>query len=123
MNIHQEKDSRVYINGRLEGASTPVLNIPKISSLWIGGWYRNYNFVGAVDEVRISKVVRSADWVKLQYENQQPLQTLVGPMVQAGSELGRVTSSAHGGRGQARDCFRQGRRRPENLLDSQTRRP
>jgi hypothetical protein len=87
VHTYQEKDSRVYINGRLEGASTPVLNIPKISSLWIGGWYRNYNFVGAVDEVRISKVVRSADWVKLQYENQQPLQTLVGPVVQAGSEL------------------------------------
>ena len=44
--------------------------------MWIGGWYNNYEFVGDIDEVRISKVVRSADWVRLQYENQKPLQTL-----------------------------------------------
>ena len=42
-------------------------------------------FVGDIDEVRISKVTRSADWVKLQYENQKPLQTLVGPLVQPGT--------------------------------------
>ncbi len=54
---------------------------------WIGGWYHNYDFVGDIDEVRISNVVRSADWVRLQYENQRPLQTLVGPLVQPGAEL------------------------------------
>ena len=41
------------------------------SRLWIGGWYHNYNFVGDIDEVRISKVARSADWIRLQYENQK----------------------------------------------------
>ena len=46
--------------------------------LWIGGWYNNYDFVGDIDEVRISKVARSADWMRLQYENQKPLQTLTG---------------------------------------------
>jgi hypothetical protein len=35
--------------------------------------------------VRISKVARSADWVRLQYENQKPLQTLVGPVIQPGN--------------------------------------
>ena len=45
----------------------------------------NYDFTGAIDEVRISKVARSADWVRLQFENQKPLQTLVGPVVQSGS--------------------------------------
>ncbi len=34
--------------------------------------------------MRISKVARSADWVKLQFENQKPLQTLTGPIVQPG---------------------------------------
>ena len=53
--------------------------------MYIGGWYGNYRFVGDIDEVRISKVVRSADWVKLEYENQKPLQTLVGPLVQPGN--------------------------------------
>ena len=38
-----------------------------------------------MDEVRVSKVARSADWVRLEYENQKPLQTLVGPLVQPGS--------------------------------------
>jgi len=85
VHTYKNKDSRVYINGRLDGVSTPVLDIPKTSSLWIGGWYRNYNFVGDIDEVRISKVVRSADWVRLQFENQKPLQTLVGPVVQPGA--------------------------------------
>jgi hypothetical protein len=87
VHTYQSNDSRVYIDGRLEGVSTPLLDIPKISSLWIGGWYRNYRFVGDIDEVRISKVARSADWVRLEYENQKPQQTLVGPVVQTGDEF------------------------------------
>jgi len=55
--------------------------------MWIGGWYGNYDFIGDIDEVRISKVARSADWVKLEYENQNPLQTLVGPLAQPGSDF------------------------------------
>lgn len=85
VHTYKEKDSRVYINGRLDGASSPVLDIPKTSSLWIGGWYKNYTFIGDVDEVRVSNVVRSADWIRLQYENQKPLQTLVGPIVLPGN--------------------------------------
>jgi hypothetical protein len=87
VHTYENKDSRVYVNGRLDGASTPVLDIPKTSSLWIGGWYGNYNFVGDIDEVRISKVARSADWVRLQYENQKPLQTLAGHLVQSGTDF------------------------------------
>ncbi|MEI6233071.1 MAG: DUF2341 domain-containing protein [Planctomycetota bacterium] len=85
VHTYSKNDSRVYINGVLEGASTPMLALPATSHLWIGGWYNNYNFVGDIDEVRISKVARSADWVKLQFENQKPLQTLVGPLVQKGN--------------------------------------
>ncbi len=55
--------------------------------MWIGGWYNNYDFVGDIDEVRLSAVARSANWVRLEYENQKPLQTLVGPVVQDGSEF------------------------------------
>ena len=53
--------------------------------LFIGGWYHQYDFIGDIDEVRISQVVRSADWVKLQYENQKAVQTLTGPLVQPGN--------------------------------------
>ncbi len=87
VHTYTEKDSRVYINGKLDGTSTPLLDLPNTSRLWIGGWYGNYQYVGDVDEVRISKVARSADWIELQYENQKPLQTLVGPVIQAGDRF------------------------------------
>ena len=80
---------QVYLNGRLD-VPAPFPTTMKILSparLWIGGWYHNYGFVGDIDEVRVSKVARSADWVRLQYENQKPLQTLVGPVVRPGSEF------------------------------------
>ena len=87
VHTYSPKDSRVYINGRLDGRSTPELDIPETSALWIGGWYGNYNFVGDVDEVRIASVARSAEWIKLEYENQKPMQTAVGPIVAAGDEF------------------------------------
>ena len=87
VHTYSPKDSRVYINGVLDGKSTPELDIPETSALWIGGWYGNYNFVGDVDEVRIASVARSADWVRLEYENQKPMQTAVGPIVRDGSEF------------------------------------
>src|SRR6202012_5194982 len=75
---------KIYIDGKLDAQATPKLNIKSPGRLWIGGWYHNYDFVGDIDEVRISKVARSADWIRLEYENQKPMQTLVGPIVQPG---------------------------------------
>jgi hypothetical protein len=87
---YEKGEARIYVNGVLDGATkgnaTP-LNVRTPARLWIGGWYDNYTFVGDIDEVRVSKVVRSAEWVKLQYENQKPMQTLVGPVVRAGTAL------------------------------------
>ncbi|MCX5656479.1 MAG: DUF2341 domain-containing protein, partial [Planctomycetota bacterium] len=88
--IHTFKlgESRVYVNGRLDGVSTSTgapLAIKSPARMYIGGWYSNYRFVGDIDEVRISKVTRSAEWVRMQYENQKPLQTLVGSLVQPGT--------------------------------------
>ncbi len=90
VHTYQQGDSRIYVNGLLDGASTSraaPLNIRSPARLWIGGWYNHYNFVGDIDEVRISKVRRSADWVRLEFENQKPLPTLVGPVVQPGDEF------------------------------------
>ena len=87
MHTYEKGNARVYVNGALDGAATSraaPLAIRNPARLWIGGWYHNYDFIGDIDEVRVSKVVRSADWVKLQYENQKPHQTLVGSMVRAG---------------------------------------
>jgi hypothetical protein len=90
--IHAFKsgESRVYVNGRLDGVSTSTgapLAIKSPARMYMGGWYNNYRFVGDIDEVRVSKVTRSADWVQLQYENQKPLQTLVGHLVQPGTDF------------------------------------
>jgi len=87
VHTYDGKIGQVYINGKLD-VPAPTSTTMKILSpvrLWLGGWYNGYNFVGDMDEVRISKVARSADWVRLQYENQKPLQTLVGPLVQPGN--------------------------------------
>ena len=93
VHTYGNKNSKIYINGRLDGESDPTLNIKSPGRLWIGGWYNNYDFIGDIDEVRISRVARSADWVKLEYENQKPMQSLVGPVVQPGSEFSLSAST------------------------------
>ena len=88
LHTYQAGDSRIYVNGVLEGTSTKQgspLAIKNPARLWLGGWYHNYDFVGDLDAVRVSKVVRSADWVWLQYENQKSLQTLARSIVQPGT--------------------------------------
>ncbi len=88
VHTYREGESSIYVNGVLDGTNLkqgPPLNIMTPSRLWIGGWYDNFDFVGDLDEVRFSQVVRTADWIKLQYENQKPNQTLVGPLVQPGN--------------------------------------
>jgi hypothetical protein len=88
VHTYQQGESAIYVNGKQDGINAkdgPPLAIQSPARLWLGGWYDNYDFVGDMDEVRVSKVVRSADWVKLEYENQKPMQTLVGPVVQPGS--------------------------------------
>ena len=90
VHTYREGESKIYVNGVLEGTNLkqgPTLNIRTPARLWIGGWYNNFDFVGDLDEVRVSQVVRSADWIKLQYANQKPNQTLVGPLVQPGDEF------------------------------------
>ncbi len=90
VHTYQGNDSVVYLNGKLAGSNSkdgPPLAIKNPSRFWIGGWYNNYSFVGDIDEVRISKVARSAEWIRLQYENQKPMQTLVGQLVQPGSDF------------------------------------
>jgi hypothetical protein len=83
--------ARLYVNGVLDHTDgNNNMKIPDTASFYIGGWKQvsgNYDFDGDIDEVRISKVARSADWVKLSYENQKPMQTLVGPLVQTGTEF------------------------------------
>lgn len=83
-------DSRIYVDGSLDGSSdgkATALNIRRPARMWLGGWYNRYDYVGDLDEVRISNVDRSANWVKLAYENQKANQTLVGTLARPGSKL------------------------------------
>ena len=50
-------------------------------------------FNGDMDEVRISNVTRSANWIKMEYENQKPLQTLIGSLVPDGSTFSVLPAS------------------------------
>ncbi len=82
--------SSIYVNGVLDSVNNTthgLLDIQSPARLYIGGWYNRYGFTGDIDEVRLSTVTRSAAWVRLQYENQKPLQTLAGHLVQAGTEF------------------------------------
>ncbi|MFO0869216.1 MAG: DUF2341 domain-containing protein [Pirellulales bacterium] len=90
VHTYQANQARLYVNGRLAGEirdrGSP-LKIQSPARCWLGGWYDRYDFVGELDEVRLSSVARSADWVRLEYENQRPDATLVGPLVQPGDAL------------------------------------
>jgi hypothetical protein len=82
--------ARLYINGTLDGESkgkSAPLNIKSPARFWLGGWYGDFDFVGDLDEVRVSNVARSPEWIRLQFENQKPLQTLVGPLVIPGKHF------------------------------------
>ncbi len=90
VHTYREGESKIYVNGVLDGTNLKEggpLNLKSPCRLWIGGWYNNYDFVGDLDEVRVSQVARTAEWIKLQYANQKPNQTLVGPLVQPGNEF------------------------------------
>ncbi|GMR22861.1 MAG: hypothetical protein BMS9Abin37_1238 [Acidobacteriota bacterium] len=72
----------VYLNGALEatqpaGAPLPQVGVLSIGAPLIGG----VPFPGQLDEVRISSVVRSADWIATEYNNESSPSTFysVGP--------------------------------------------
>ncbi len=86
--VYESGNARFYVNGVQDGVNTATggaLTIPSPCRMYIGGWYDNYSFVGDMDEVRISKVARSAAWAKMEYENQKPLQSMAGMLVPAGT--------------------------------------
>ena len=77
---------KIYINGVLDatvtGGSQTITN-PQAMSLSAG----NIGGDSDVDEARISRVVRSTNWIWMDYQNQKPLQTLVGNLVAPGTNF------------------------------------
>ena len=97
VHAYDGKQAKLYVNGVLDNtAGSADMKIPSTVSMYIGGWNQvsgTYDFVGDIDEVRISKVARSAEWIRMSYENQKPQQSLVGPIVQKGNSFS-VSSTA-----------------------------
>lgn len=90
---YRDGEMSLYVNGKQDGIATFQLRVPESVYMRIGKRHnapdniygRREWWSGDVDEVRISSVARSADWIKMEYENQKPLQTLVGPIVRQGN--------------------------------------
>ena len=98
-------DMNIYVNGVLSNgtwsSSTSTGNVRSdATQIGIGASSdKTLNFFkGLIDEVEISSVSRSADWVKLSYQNQQPSQTLVmpGPIQQMGLPAPVLSSPSNG---------------------------
>ena len=125
VHTYDREDGKIYINGVLDGAAKPAAGHQNARrGCGSAAGITNYDFVGDIDEVRISKVARSADWVKLQYENQKPLQTLVGPRGAAGERVLRVDAESlwrrpndYRGRRPERRGHGEGGRGSEGVLD------
>ncbi len=69
---------KTYTNGVLDHTETIAGTIDDSSgvNLYLGG-DDDKNFPGFMDEARVSNSARSAEWIKLSYENQKANQTLV----------------------------------------------
>ena len=84
---------RFYFHGQLEHSTKiRTLDTSSPSACFIGkhtppGGRWSRPFMGMLDEVRYDNVARSAAWARLCYENQRPLQSLVGPLVADEDEL------------------------------------
>lgn len=85
---YDKNDGRLYLDGKLDGKAGPTLNIKSPARLWIGGWYNDYSYEGLMDEVRVSSVARSPEWIKLEYFNQVDSErNPVGHVVTQGGEF------------------------------------
>ena len=93
VNTFSNNTSRLYIDGVIDSSNYAAVEIKPPSSLWLGGWQNTYHFVGDMDEARLSRVARSANWIKMEYENQKVQQTLVGSLVQPGNTFAATPSS------------------------------
>ena len=93
---YAEGRSCLYVDGRLVGSRQhpKAMSLMDDVYLYIGGMRGSYQYTGDIDEVRVSRVARSAEWMKLQYENQRAQQTLVGRRVEAGTAWAVVPTQA-----------------------------
>jgi len=83
--------SRIYVNGLLDGTNYHKAAMSLMNDIYMNIGRESYS--GDIDEVRVSRVARSDNWMKMEYENQKAGQTLVGVLVQAGNSFSVSPSS------------------------------
>ncbi|MBD3240878.1 MAG: DUF2341 domain-containing protein, partial [Chitinivibrionales bacterium] len=77
---HDSSTLRVYVNGVLCGSVAASGTVDQNDYPAYLSWNENYSqqqFIGSIDEARVAWKTRSGDWLKLDYENQKPNQSLV----------------------------------------------
>jgi len=70
----------LYINGALESTNTTpqgFISNDRHVLLGMKEWFPEYSRAISIDEMRISRVARSAAWARLSFESQRPSQRLI----------------------------------------------
>lgn len=93
--VYSGNQSKLYINGVLDSTTSATMNMSTTAQLYLGGHWGSYNYAGKLDEFKLSKVARSANWIRMEYENQKQQQTLVGSLVQTGSTFAATPASVN----------------------------
>ncbi len=102
-----DRTALIYHNGVLVATDKRTDTIPAVTRLfnYIGksNWPGNSYYQGKVDETRLCKVARSADWIKLSYANQNAAQNLLAFQPRTGGcvsrfEVPKDTTVAEGSR-------------------------
>jgi len=73
---------KLYINGTLEdtvtGPTGTMSAIQATKDMIIASYANKNSWIGNFDEPRVSNAIRSADWIKTQYNNQSATSTFYG---------------------------------------------
>ena len=84
---YENGNSKLCVNGNYEASGAGNMSIFTNIQMTIGGMRGTYQYDGDIDEVRVSRIARSTNWIRLEYENQKIQQTAVGSLVQPGTNF------------------------------------
>ena len=69
--VHDGTTFRIYTDGVAAGTGTAPATLPAgADNFMIGRMHDTYSFIGRIDEVRVSSVARTADWIATEHANQ-----------------------------------------------------
>ncbi|MFA5791962.1 MAG: DUF2341 domain-containing protein [Candidatus Paceibacterota bacterium] len=89
------KSQNIYQNGSL-ASSRAAVGLFTGNTTWVIGddaWSFNSKYAGTIDELRVSNIVRSANWIKTEYNNQSSPSTFYGTSVQCSLVVPTLTTT------------------------------